>query len=184
MLAYVFWHRPGDDVPDAEYQRLLVTFHVALRDGAPAGFQRSWILRVEGVAWLGSERWGYEDWYLVDGSHVLDRLNDAAVSGGCKGPHDDVARWAAAGAGGLYRLRSGLPRPCAHAVWLTKPVHTPYDLFYQRLQTWMTSEGVSFWQRHMTLGPTSEFCLASPLPVTFPEEYGPVVTARSLIWPR
>jgi len=184
MLAYVFWHRSAAGVPDEEYRRMLVAFHEALRRSAPAGFQRSWILRTEGAAaWLGSERRSYEDWYLLDGAHVLDPLNDAAVSGRCKEPHDDVARRAASGAGGLYQLHSGAPLPWTHVVWLSKPAGAQYQEFYQRLQAWTTREDVSLWRRQMVLGPTSEFCLVAPVPVSLPAECTPIVTMRSLIWP-
>jgi hypothetical protein len=184
MLAYVFWHRPADDISDDEYHRPLVAFHEALRRGAPPGFHRSWVMHAEGVTWLSFETRVHEDWYLVDGSHALDPLNDAAVTGACRDPHDRVAQRAAGGAGGLYRLHSGHAHPSAYAAWLTKPARTRYNEFYQRMQTWTAAEDVSLWRRQMVLGPTSEFCLTSPSPVSLPAEYTPVVTTRHLIWPR
>lgn len=183
MLAYVFWHRPAPGILDDEYRGLLVAFHEALRSSAPEGFRRSWVMHTKGATWLGPERRGYEDWYLVDGSHVLDPLNEAAVSGVRKEPHDLVAQRATGGAAGLYRLHSGSPLPSTRAVWLSKPAGMRYGEFYSRMEAWTTAEGVALWRRQMVLGPTSEFCLTSTSAITLPEESTPVVTTRTLVWP-
>src|SRR4051794_15380391 len=107
MLAYVFWHTPTSGAKRDEYERLLIGFHQALASHAPAGFRTSFVYRVENAPWIGAGAAAYEDWYILENSAALDALNDAAVSGPRKAPHDLVASFAASGAAGLYRLKSG-----------------------------------------------------------------------------
>ena len=63
------------------------------------------------------------------------RLNEAAVSGACEEPHNRVAREAADGTGGLYRLRAGDEdlAQARFAVWLSKPNGVSYKDFYAGL---------------------------------------------------
>ena len=156
MLAYVFWHRPAPGTGTAPYERSLAGFHAALAAAPLSGFSRSWVFRLASIPWLGDAR-GYEDWYLVDDFTALGALNEAAVSASRKAPHDAVARLAAQGAAGVYRLVSGEPQPqaVATAAWLTKPAGKPDAKFLDEL-------GGTVWQRQMTLGPTPEFCLHLP----------------------
>ena len=91
-------------------------------------------------------------------------MNEAAVSGACEEPHNRVAREAADGTGGLYRLRAGSATDMAHAkfaVWLSKPAGVSYKDFYTELEPVTSQPGVALWGRQMTLGPTTEFCLHS-----------------------
>ena len=84
-------------------------------------------------------------------------LNDAAVSGRRRAPHDLAAAHAAAGAGGVYRLVSGEAASirAPFAAWVTKPRGTSHEDFAREL----AGLGGAVWQRQLVLGPGSEFCL-------------------------
>jgi hypothetical protein len=159
MLAYVFWHRPQPSTERESYIDHLVQFHETLAANKPSGFQQSVVFRIRNASWLKTNGEAYEDWYLLDDSAAMDRLNDAAVSGACEEPHNRVAREAADGVGGLYRLRAGHEDlvQARFATWLAKPAGMPYKDFYAL----NSQPGVALWGRQMTLGPTTEFCLHS-----------------------
>jgi hypothetical protein len=165
MLAYVFWHWPADGAATDDYERLQQQFHRSLHEAAIDGFHGSTAFRIDGQApWLGGQP-AYADWYLLESSAGLDALNEAAVAGLRKGPHDLLARAMAAGAGSLLQARTRVDFPTIHAAtyatWLAKPKGMPYDPFYQRLQPVAAGPGVSVWRRQMVLGPTTEFGLLS-----------------------
>lgn len=185
MLAYVFWHWPSPEADRASYERGLAAFHRVLREAKPPGFQRSAVYRARRLPWLRTEGPGYEDWYLVDGTAALDPLNDAAVSGARKGPHDEVARLSQVGAGGLYRLRAGVvdAAPAGFAVWLSKPRGTSYEALDARLRPWTERASVGLWRRQMVLGPTPEFCLRSPDRPDLPEDLAPLSVELEPVWP-
>src|SRR5215218_2410959 len=136
MLAYVFWHWPQSTVAPGTYLHHLLEFHQTLAVNKPAGFQESVVFRVRGASWLNTNDEAYEEWYLLDDSAAMDRLNEAAVSGVCEEPHNRVAREAADGIGGLYRLRAGQEElgSAKHALWLSKPSGVAYKDFYTTLQ--------------------------------------------------
>ena len=123
---------------------------------------------------------------LVDAKLArLERLlNDAAVSGACEEPHNRVAREAADGIGGLYRLRVGHEElgQSRFAIWLSKPSGVSYKDFYATLQPLTAQPGVALWGRQMTLGPTAEFCIYSPAEVQLPQGYNGVSVPLELIW--
>jgi hypothetical protein len=170
MLAYVFWHWPGAGVNTGPYEKSLRDFHHALAQTKPAGFLHSIVFRLSGAPWLATSGPAYEEWYLVDGSGGLDPLNEGAVSGLCKEPHDRAARQAGGGTAGLYRLRAGEPKveDSSLAWWLAKPAGVRYEDFYAQLAPWTRQPGVSLWGRQMALGPTPEFTLRSPAPLDLP----------------
>ncbi|HET7288266.1 MAG TPA: hypothetical protein VFI71_12380, partial [Pyrinomonadaceae bacterium] len=87
--------------------------------------------------------------------------------GVCEEPHNRVAREAADGTGGLYRLRTGAGdvAQAKFATWLSKPEGITYKDFYASLESLTSQPGVALWGRQMTLGPTTEFCIHSPTPV-------------------
>jgi hypothetical protein len=166
MLAYVFWHWPTQGTAAEEYERLQQQFHRGLTDAAINEFQGSTAFRIDGQApWVGGSP-AYVDWYLLQSSVGLDALNEAAVAGMRKGPHDVLARAMGAGAGSLLQARTSVDFTAIHsarwATWLAKPKGMPYDPFYQRLQPVSSQSGVSLWRRQMVLGPTTEFGLLSP----------------------
>jgi hypothetical protein len=187
-LAYLFWHWPRDGAVGTEtYNRYLVDFHRTLSRARLEGFRGSATFRIEGAPWIGGAGTrGYEDWYLLEGSFALDPLNEVAVSGPRREPHDQAAQAAGGGAGGLYRLRSGEPDTVVwsrSAVWITKPPDTGYEGFYESLVPWTERPQTSLWRRQMVLGPAPEFCLLATDRLRLPEIYEPVVVERSRIWP-
>ena len=163
MLAYVFWHWPQPQIDRGSYVDHLVEFHCTLAANKPDGFQQSVVFRITNADWLNTDGEAYEEWYLLDDSAAMDRLNEAAVTGVCEEPHNRVAREAADGTGGLYRLRAGAEdlAQAKFAVWLSKPSGVSYKDFYAGLETITSQPGVTLWQRQMTLGPTTEFCIHS-----------------------
>jgi hypothetical protein len=116
----------------------------------------------------------------------MDRLNDAAVSGACEEPHNRVAREAADGIGGLYRLRTGGEdlAQAKFALWLSKPSGVSYKDFYATLQPLTSQEGTALWGRQMTLGPTTEFCIHSTNPIELPAGYSGLQPQITRIYPR
>lgn len=168
MLAYVFWHQRASHVAREHYQEKLITFHQILQERHPQGFVGSVVLEIAGLPWMtaGSEE-VYEDWYLVEHSAALDPLDEAAISGICREPHNQVALLAGHGTGGLYRLKEetiDLSQAAGIRVvtWFGKPAGMSYETFYERFhQKRSESQGI-LWQRQMTLGPALEFCWQSP----------------------
>lgn len=173
MLAYVFWHWPQPSVERETYLAHLDAFHRTLAANRPPGFRYSAVFRIEDANWLETSGPAYEEWYLLDSSAAMDPLNDAAVSGACEEPHNLVARNAAGGTGGLYRLRSGeeILHEARYAVWLSKPEGVSYRNFFDALAPLTTEPRVALWGRQMTLGPTTEFCLHSQTPIHLPAGY-------------
>ena len=172
MLAYVFWHWPADEVAPEEYERLQQEFHRGLAEAGIKEFQGSTAFRIEGQApWLGGSP-AYADWYLLESSAGLDALNEAAVAGLRKGPHDVLAQAMGAGAGSLLQARTPVDfaaiAAARRASWLVKPRGMPYEPFYQRLASICAQPGVSLWRRQMVLGPTTEFGLLSLQPLQLP----------------
>ncbi|MBI4278496.1 MAG: hypothetical protein HY660_08570 [Armatimonadetes bacterium] len=184
MLAYVFWHWRSPEVERAAYADALLEFHRVLAAHRPQGFLGSVVFRTRDAPWAPTNLEVYEDWYLVTGSAALDPLNEAAVSGPRKTPHDAVARWAAGGSGGLYRLRSGGEgvTDATTATWFSKPADTGYDDFFRALRPWTARPGATLWQRQMTLGPATEFCLLAPAPLDSPPGAGAVMLRVERIW--
>jgi hypothetical protein len=155
VLAYVFWHWPREGTPAALYTEGLVAFHRSLAASPPPGFRGSRVLEVEGAPWLPVAR-AWEDWYLVADFAALGTLNEAAVSGSRRAPHDGAARLAGGGAGGVYRrLGEGTASATARACWLAKPDGVPYPAFLPGLPP----PPAEVWQRQLVLGPAPEFCV-------------------------
>lgn len=175
MLAYVFWHWPQPGVAPKTYVEHLVGFHRTLEANKPVGFHGSRVFRIHGAGWLETKGDAFEDWYLIEDSAALDRINDAAVSGPCEAPHNLVAREAAGGTAGLYRLRRGEIGDPNYAVWLSKPDGLSYPDFYSLLEPIVA--GNALWGRQMTLGPTTEFVIHSAEPIQLPE----AITANQVL---
>ena len=174
MLAYVFWHWPQLQIDAGSYVDHLAEFHRTLAANKPDGFQQSVVFRISNANWLKTDGEAYEEWYLLDDSAAMDRLNDAAVTGVCEAPHNRVAREAADGTGGLYRLRAGTEdlAQAQYAVWLSKPGGVSYKDFYAGLEPITSQPGVAVWSRQMTLGPTTEFCIHSPTQIQATDSHG------------
>ncbi len=174
MLAYVFWHWPKAAIDGDAYERSLLRFHAALTSTRPDGFVDSAVYRIPPTPWLPPG--GYEDWYLVEGFAELGVLNDAAVSGHRREPHDEAARGAAGGMAGVYRLRAGaIDSAEVHlSTWFSKPAGTTYDELFAVLGASLVAGESALWQRQMTLGPTPEFCLRSARKPHLPASFDPL----------
>jgi len=186
MLAYVFWHWPQSSVDPEAYVEHLVAFHQTLAANKPVGFQQSVVFRIRGASWLNTSDEAYEEWYLLDDSAALDPLNEAAVTGVCEEPHNQVARQAAGGTGGLYRLRAGREdlAQTTSAIWLSKPDGVSYKDFYATLEPLTSKQNTAVWGRQMTLGPTTEFCIHSPSAIQLPPGFSGLTLGLSPVFPR
>ena len=186
MLAYVFWHWPQSSVDPEAYVEHLVVFHQTLAANKPVGFQQSVVFRIRGASWLNTSDEAYEEWYLLDDSAALDPLNEAAVTGVCEEPHNQVARQAAGGTGGLYRLRAGREdlAQTTSAIWLSKPDGVSYKDFYATLEPLTSKQNTALWGRQMTLGPTTEFCIHSPTAIQLPPGFSGLTLGLSPVFPR
>jgi hypothetical protein len=170
MLAYVFWHIPAPSADIERYERLLLDFHKILKSNAPTGFKTSFVFRIQNAPWIASASPAYEDWYIIENSAALDPLNDAAISGPRKAPHDLVASLAASGAAGLYRLKSGQLESmkfARHSLWFSKPAIT-YNDFFTQLRPASEAPQTNLWLRQMVLSAAPEFCLRSAKPLDLP----------------
>jgi len=161
MLAYLFWHRPADGTDPGAYEDRLRAFHAAL------ALPGSRTLRLRRAPYDRLAAPAYEDWYPVENWAALGALNDRAVSGPRRAPHDAAAARAAEGDGGVYRLLHGrADAPVDEAAWLAKPSGLPYDAFLAALRE--AAGDAAIWQRQMVLGPAPEFGVLAPGPVDLP----------------
>ena len=92
MLAYVFWHWPFREIEQDRYESSLFDFHRSLVERKPDGFQESYVFRLKETPWGSNDGLVYEDWYLVDDFQALSLLNDGAVTGVSRAPHDRIAQ--------------------------------------------------------------------------------------------
>ena len=157
VLAYLFWHWAAPGAEAARYADAIAAFHRALAAAPPPGFRGSRSFALEEAPW-GERPNLLEDWYLVDDFSALGALNEAAVSGVRREPHDAAARLAAGGAGGVYLRLSEAPSPIEQASWFAKPAGMSYADLLARLPPGEA------WQRQMVLGPAPEFCLLGVAP--------------------
>src|SRR5512144_886027 len=157
MIAYVFWHWPRPDVDPGRYADALLAFHRALAASPPPGYLGSRVLQVTDAPWTPVST-ALEDWYFLDDFAALGALNQAAVSGQRREPHDGAARLAQGGAGGVYRCVREGSAAASHATWLDKPADLSYPEFLAQIPP------AELWQRQMVLGPTPEFCLFGAAP--------------------
>jgi len=169
LLAYVFWHLRRPTVAAPEYEAAHRVFHDTLWATPVPGLLGLRIYRLQQIPWLVPGQGGYEDWHLLEGSAVLDVLNEAAVTRARLAVHDRVAGMAAGGTAGLYGLRMGARTEPSFAYWMSKPAGMKYGAFDESLRPFI-SRGCCLWSRRMTLGPTSEFCLHAPAAVSLPYE--------------
>jgi hypothetical protein len=178
VLAYVFWHLPAPDIDAAEYEARLAAFHAALRAERPTGLGLTATLALDAIPWLDGAA-GYEDWYLVDDFAALGVLNAAAVSGSRQASHDAAAAAAHSGVAGIMGHIAGplLPERPGWAAWLKKPAGMTYDAFHAELWEALSNDA-SAWQRQMTLGPATEYCVLAPArhPLSWPAQSWPLRT--------
>ena len=182
MLAYVFWHWRYAHIEKLSYQQLLIDFHTALRAQKPAGFHYSTVFQLEHAPWLDVIGEVYEEWYMLENSAALDSLNEAAITGLCREPHNQVARSAAGGTAGLYRLRESRITTAHVAYWFAKPSGMSYETLYQTLQPQIKRSSGTLWERQMVLGPAPEFCLQTPADTSLPANFTPLKMSLTRIW--
>ena len=184
MLSYAFWHWKQDHVPRDVYEARQREFQSALAADPPAGFLQSTVSRLIDAPWAAGGGPGYEDWYLVRDMASLAPLNEAAVSGSRRAPHDAAARLAAGGAAGLYGLKLGAPlRAASTAVWFGKPQGMSYPALFALVEPLVQAGSAVLWMRQMVLGPTPEFCLQSSEPVAVPPPLAATVLRLEPVWP-
>ena len=184
MLGNVFWHRRNETAPRDVYEEKLTRFHQVLDESHLAGFKGAVVARIAEAPWFVENSEAYEEWYVLDGSNVIDELNEAAVSGARKEPHDQLARLAKDFRAGLYQLKMGPFTTVSGntATWLSKPAGTTYQSFYSTLSEYLAVSKGSLWRRQMVLGPTTEFCVTAADRVDLPATFNPNAIRRNIIW--
>lgn len=166
MLAYVFWHACPTGSVTGEYEAKIVAFGRALTEAKIPGVLGAASYAIERTSWLGEP--GYEDWAWLDGSWVLDALNERAISGPMEQPHGAVAQMTKHGGfGALYYLVAGKHAIPAHSkiIWLSRPRGVIWRDVMPAIVSSANAE-VTVWRRLMVLGPTTEFAVIGPADLT------------------
>jgi hypothetical protein len=122
--------------------------------------------------------------HLVEDFHALGLLNERAVTGVSRAPHDRIAQEADAGAGSVYRLSAGQPvlSRARHAVWFSKPRGLPYGDFYRGIPSRALEAGGGLWERQMVLGPAAECCLLATEEIVISRALETRVVTVELAW--
>jgi hypothetical protein len=188
MLAYVFWHQPGEGVDSDVYERAAERFHRSLAHMPPVGLRGSALYRAVDLPWLAGQT-SYEDWYLLDDFSAVGVLNEAAVAHGHRDAHDEVASRFGTGAGGMYGLLEGHPDlQCTKVVWVSRPSGSKPAALGELLGDGMEPAHASLWRRQLVLGPAPEYCLLAPeapagvAPTRLPEGWRALTVERNLLW--
>jgi hypothetical protein len=186
MLAYVFRHWPSQVSDRVDYEATLLQFHRSIANESPAGFHRSFVFGLAQASWIGVSGPIYEDWYLVENFAALESLNEGAVSGKNRSPHDSIAQRASGGSGALYRLRAGQAHftKARMALWFSKPRGLPYAEFYAGVPNEALNAGGGLWERQMVLGSSPECCLLLARQTVVPRALEVEEIELTLIWGR
>jgi hypothetical protein len=169
MLHFVFFHWPQLTVDRGVYKERLMHFHERLREALPrAGYPGSVVFEMDnppGVLFQGRL---FSDWYAVNAWNFIERFKTTAV-GEVVTEHNAVAQWMAGGAGAMYDVRGGTNAPPVAArssYWFSKPPGMSYAALDAQLAPLIAMPDVTLWQRQLVLGPTPEFVLTSPEPLS------------------
>ena len=184
-FAYVFWHQPRLGVAVDDYEAKLARFLGALSSDKAKGLLEALSFRVDSLPWSPHPGSLYEDWYVVDSFEALGALNDAAVTGATRGPHDSIARDYMKGAGGVFKSISDSLRlrEARFAAWVEKPVGSSYESYYEEVARMVGAKRTDLWRRQMVLGPSSQFCIHSDESFQVPAAYRPVISKVELLRP-
>lgn len=184
MIAYVFWHQKLEHVRADEYEQALVDFQEMLLKADIPGYLGAVVSKIEGAHWMSYDKSGYEDWYFLSGSEVLDKLNHMAVSGDRKDPHSSASRLAVNMHAGVYHLWKSETHysDAEWSVWFEKPPTMLYEQMYEEMCRFLPNCDGDLWRRQMVLGPTPEYCLMSPTKPALSEPFKPVLVKRKTVW--
>jgi hypothetical protein len=184
-LAFVFWHWPKEGITPASYETKLFSFQRYLSSSKPAGLIEATSFRVDPVPWGPKGLPIYEDWYLVKDFASLGGLNDAAVSGQARPPHDSIAMDAMGGTGGVFRMVSSnvLLSESRYATWVEKPAGPTYQTYYDEVAKSVGAARTDLWRRQLTLGPSPQFCIHSTEEIRLPSTFRPTYAELRRIGP-
>lgn len=166
MSAYVFWHRPFNDIDQEGYESALKAFHDALTLRTGEGFEGSATYRISNTPWL-DDLPGYEDWNFVESSAVLDPLNKLAVAPDMWDIHASISKKTDVGHGGIYYHIMGEadPKTFSRAIWLSRPRGIRFEEPLAKMINQAT-DSVSVWRKQMVLGPGAEFVVLGDTSLT------------------
>ena len=165
MFSYVFWHTRSDTASQEIYELNLLAFYDALKRVECPGVQHTATFRISSLPW-SKQQSGYEDWAVIEGTGVLEDLNQKAIQGSMERPHTQIARLMDGGNGGVYYHLWGELEPyrANRAQWLTRQRGIQFRQPLKKI-TDSARVPVSVWRRFMVLGPGPEFIIFGSAPL-------------------